>query len=155
MDVETLPFQVNLGYQVPRTKAGDYVGRAALESVRDKLEAGEPPYTHTLVGLRLGGRPIDEYAPDFWLISEEAESEPIGYVTSPWFSPELDTNIAMGFVPVGLAEAGTRLHVALPEQYAESPGRAVEATVVAMPFRPSVNPNTRERLKDVGMDSAV
>jgi aminomethyltransferase len=155
MDVETLPFQVNLGYQVPRTKAGDYVGRAALESVRDKLEAGEPPYTHTLVGLRLGGRPIDEYAPDFWLISEEAESEPIGYVTSPWFSPELDTNIAMGFVPVGLAEAGTRLHVALPEQYADSPGRAVEATVVAMPFRPSVNPNTRERLKDVGMDSAV
>ncbi|MGI8954329.1 MAG: aminomethyltransferase family protein [Nocardioidaceae bacterium] len=155
MDVETLPFQVNLGYQVPRTKAGDYVGRAALESVRNKLEAGEPPYTHTLVGLRLGGRPIDEYAPDFWLISEEAESEPIGYVTSPWFSPELDTNIAMGFVPVGLAEAGTRLHVALPEQYAESPGRAVEATVVAMPFRPSVNPNTRERLKDVGMDSAV
>jgi len=155
MDVETLPFQVNLGYQVPRTKAGDYVGRAALESVRDKLEAGEPPYTHTLVGLRLGGRPIDEYAPDLWLISEEAESEPIGYVTSPWFSPELDTNIAMGFVPVGLAEAGTRLHVALPEQYAESPGRAVEATVVAMPFRPSVNPNTRERLKDVGMDSAV
>jgi glycine cleavage system aminomethyltransferase T len=49
MDAETIPFQVNLGYQVPRTKVGDY---------------------------------------------------PVGYLTSPWYFPELETNIAMAYVPI-------------------------------------------------------
>ena len=46
MDSETLPFQVNLGYQVPRTKAGDYAGRQPLEAARAGLEAGSPPWSH-------------------------------------------------------------------------------------------------------------
>ena len=87
MDVETLPFQVNLGYQVPRTKAGDYVGKQALETARAALEAGSPPWTHRLVGLVLGGKPIDDYAPDFWLVSSEATDDPVGYLTSPWYQP--------------------------------------------------------------------
>lgn len=155
MDVETLPFQVNLGYQVPRSKQRDYVGKAALESARTLVEAGTHPFTHTLVGLRLGGRPIEDYAPDFWLISADADSDPVGYVTSPWYSPELEGNIAMAHVPVGLSEHGTTLFVWLPDEYADAPGRPVEATVVEMPFRTSVNPNTRERLKDAGLDAAV
>jgi len=155
MDAETLQFQVNLGYQVPPSKEADYVGRAALEAARENIEAGNPPYVNTLVGLRLGGRPIDEYAPDFWLISPGIGGPAVGYVTSPWFSPELDTNIAMAYVPVALSELGTQLHVHLPDQYAEVPGEPVSATVVEMPFRPSVNPNTRERLHVVGLDSAI
>ncbi|CCH80174.1 putative aminomethyltransferase protein [Nostocoides japonicum T1-X7] len=154
MDAETLPFQVNLGYQVPRSKAADYVGKAALEAAREQIEAGDPPYVHTLVGLRLGGSPIDEYAPDFWLVSETPESDPVGYVTSPWYSPELGTNIAMAHVPIGLSALGTELSVHLPDRYADSPGRPVAATVVEMPFRPSVNPNTRERLREKGLDAA-
>jgi aminomethyltransferase len=31
----------------------------------------------------------------------------------------------------------------------------VGAEVVEVPFRPSVNPNTRERLKERGLDSAT
>jgi glycine cleavage system aminomethyltransferase T len=155
MDAETLPFQVNLGYQVPRHKEADYVGRAVLEAARSELEGGRPPYTHTLVGLRLGGRPIEEYAPDFWLVGIAADSDPVGYVTSPWYSPELATNIAMAHVPVALAETGTELVVHLPEQYAETPGVPVPAVVVPMPFRDSVNPNTRERLAAAGLDSAT
>jgi aminomethyltransferase len=155
MDTETLPFQVNLGYQVPRTKQADYIGKAALESAREQVEAGHPPYSLTLVGLRLGGAPIEEYAPDFWLVSEDPDSEPVGYVTSPWYAPELGTNIAMARVPVALASLGRQLHVHLPETYAEQPGRPVAATVVEMPFRPSVNPNTRERLHEAGLDAAT
>jgi aminomethyltransferase len=155
MDTETLPFQVNLGYQVPRTKEADYIGRAALESAREQIEAGHPPYSLTLVGLRLGGAPIEEYAPDFWLVSEHPDTEPVGYVTSPWYSPELGANIAMARVPVALATLGRQFHVHLPEVYAEQPGRPVAATVVEMPFRPSVNPNTRERLHDAGLDAAT
>jgi aminomethyltransferase len=155
MDVETLPFQVNLGYQVPRTKEADYIGKAALEAARDAVESGHPPYTHTLVGLRLGGLPIDDYAPDFWLISDRSGSDPIGYVTSPWFSPELEGNIAMGHVPIGSSAIGTELLVHLPDEYAAPPGVPVEAEVVAMPFRPSVNPNQRELLRARGLDAAV
>jgi aminomethyltransferase len=155
MDAETLPFQVNLGYQVPRTKEADYIGKAALEAAREQLEAGNPPYVHTLVGLRLGGKPIDEYAPDFWLVSEAPDGDPVGYVTSPWFSPELESNIAMAHLPIALSGLGTEVYVHLPEKYAEAPDQPVAATVVEMPFRPSVNPNTRERLHEAGLDSAT
>ncbi|QCU78314.1 aminomethyl transferase family protein [Citricoccus sp. SGAir0253] len=154
MDQETLPFQANLGYQVPRTKPGDYVGRAALEEARRLVEAGTPPFTHQLVGMRLGGRPIVDYAPDFWLIGAAADADPVGYVTSPWYSPELGHNIAMGHVPVALTAPGTPLWVHLPEEYAETPGTPVPAEVVRMPFRASVNPNQRERLSRRGLDAA-
>ncbi|MGJ9413562.1 glycine cleavage T C-terminal barrel domain-containing protein [Aeromicrobium sp. CF4.19] len=154
MDQETLPFQVNLGYQVPRTKEADYVGKAALEQARAALESGNPPYTHTLVGMRLGGKPIDDYAPDFWLVSETAEGDPIGYVTSPWYSPELEGNIAMGHVPIADSTVGSELWVRLPDEYADVPGLPVRAEVVDMPFRPSVNPNQRELLRARGLDAA-
>ncbi|UBH06582.1 glycine cleavage system protein T [Leucobacter sp. Psy1] len=155
MDFETLPFQVNLGYQVPRKKEADYIGKARLDEVRARLEAGEVPYSTQLVGLALGGKPIDDYAPDFWLISAEAGSEAVGYVTSPWFSPELETNIALAHVPLPMSELGTEMWVHLPDQYAETPGEPVCATVVEVPFRPSVNPNQRELLKTRGLDAAV
>lgn len=155
MDNETLPFQVNLGYQVPRTKEADYIGKARLNEVRALIEAGDPPYRTQLVGLMLGGNPIDDYAPDFWLVSEAETSDPIGYVTSPWYSPELGTNIALAHVPTELSEVGTVLWVALPEQYSPVPGVSVRAEVVPLPFRPSVNPNQRERLKERGMDAAT
>ena len=154
LDAETLPFQCNLGYQVPRLKTADYIGKAKLEEVRAQLEAGNPPYKQTLVGLRLGGKPIEDYANDFWLISGEAGGDPLGYVTSPWYSPELGGNIAMGYVPVAQSALGTRLKVHLPDRYAETAGQPVEAEIVDMPFRPSVNPNAREIAKAEGRDAA-
>jgi aminomethyltransferase len=154
MDFETNPFQVNLGYQVPRTKTADYVGKAKLEEIREAIETGNPPFTHQLVGLVLGGHPIVDYAPDFWIIRDTDEN-PIGFVTSPWYSPELETNIAMGFVPVSSAAIGTELKVSLPDLYSITPGESVPAEVVEMPFRPSVNPNQRELLKAKGLDAAV
>ncbi len=154
LDAETLPFQCNLGYQVPRLKTADYIGKARLEEVRAQLEAGTPPYKQTLVGLKLGGKPIEDYANDFWLISGEAGDDALGYVTSPWYSPELGCNIAMGYVPIAQSTLGTRLKVHLPDLYAETAGEAVEAEVVEMPFRPSVNPNAREIAKAEGRDAA-
>ncbi|WP_022925749.1 aminomethyltransferase family protein [Serinicoccus marinus] len=150
LDAETSPLQTNLAYQVPRMKEEDYIGKAALEAQREQLEAGNPPFSQMLVGLRLGGKPITDYAPDFWLVSTVESDDPVGYLTSPWFSPELDTNIALGYVPFGLSGVGTELRVWLPNEYAETPGQPVGATVVEVPFRPSVNPNTREVLKEEG-----
>ena len=155
IDVETLPFQTNLAYQVPRAKQADYIGKQALEAARERVEAGNPPFTHAQVGMKLGGRPITDYAPDFWLISTARDAEPVGYVTSPWWSPELDTNIAMGYVPLDYRDLGTELWVHLPDEYADTPGDPVRATVVETPFRESVNPNQREILKAKGLAAAI
>jgi aminomethyltransferase len=101
----------------------------------------------------LGGNPITDYAPDFWLVTT-ADGTRVGYITSPWWSPELDTNIALAYVPFELCEIGTELKAELPEPYAQSPGTAVDAVVCEVPFRPSVNPSARERAEARGRDYA-
>jgi aminomethyltransferase len=153
MDVETSPFQVNLAYQVPRKKEGDYIGKQELERQRAEIDAGRYPFALKLVGLKLGGKPITDYAPDFWLI-DEPEGGRVGYVTSPWWSPELGTNIALGYVPYRLSTLDTMLKVELPEAYSEVSGQPVEARVCRVPFRPSVNPSARERAQQEGRDWA-
>ena len=154
MDQETLPFQCNLGYQVPRRKQADYIGKAALEAARAAIEAGKPPFRNVLAGIVFGGKPVTDYANDFWLVSPGDGGEPVGYVTSPWFSPELETNIALAYVPWEMRAVGTRLRVALPDIYLQAPHaeRTVPAEVVEVPFRPSVNPNTREVARAKGHD---
>ena len=153
LDSETYPFQCNLGYQVPRKKTDDYIGKEALEAMRAKMEAGDKPYSNQLVGFVLGGKPIEEYAPDFWLVSEDG-STPIGYLTSPWYSPELETNIAMGYVPYEKKNIGNKFKFHLPSEYCDTPGQPVDGEIVEMPFRPSVNPNAREIAKSAGRDAA-
>ncbi|SLN09982.1 Dimethylsulfonioproprionate demethylase DmdA [Roseivivax jejudonensis] len=151
MDSETSPFEVNLAYQVPRKKTAEYVGKAALEAQRDRIDACDYPFRQKLVGLRLGGHPITDYAPDFWLVQDSA-GDRVGYVTSPWWSPELETNIALAYVPWSLSEVGTRLQVELPSSYALVAGQPVPAEVCEIPFRPSVNRSARERARESGRD---
>ena len=155
LDQETLPFQCNLGYQVPRLKKADYIGRQALEIARAAIEAGNPPFRNVLVGLVFGGLPVTDYANDFWLVTGAQGGDAVGYVTSPWFSPELETNIALAYVPWEMRDLGTQLRVELPPIYRQSEAEAgVPAEVVEVPFRASVNPNTREVVHSKGRDHA-
>ena len=155
LDQETLPFQCNLGYQVPRRKRADYIGREALEAARAAIEAGAPPFRNVLVGIVFGGAPVTDYANDFWLVSGVEGGDPVGYVTSPWYSPELETNIALAYVPWQMRGVGTALQVRLPDEYADgAAGGLVSAEVVDVPFRPSVNPNIREVVHARGRDHA-
>ncbi|WP_327053916.1 glycine cleavage T C-terminal barrel domain-containing protein [Halomicrococcus gelatinilyticus] len=147
MDHETSPFQVNLAYQVPDDKEADYIGKEELERQKELVENGEYPFNLKMVGLRLGGEPITDYAPDFWLISDRESGEEVGYVTSPWYNPELELNIALGFVPAEQSDIGEEFDVHLPDKYAEEPGEPVHATVVEVPFKESVNPSAREKAK--------
>ena len=162
MDYQHNPFQCNLGYQVSLSgkgewnKKSDYVGKKVLEQMRDELRDGKRPYKLQLVGMELGGKPIEEYAPDFWLVSGEGGGEPIGFITSPWYHPEKKTNIAMGYVPYdGTLNAngfpkgkpGAKFKIHLPEKYSEKPGEPVDAVVVDIPFTESYNANTREVVK--------
>ena len=153
MDFETSPFQVNLSYQVPRNKNADYIGKAELERQRAIIDGGNFPFKMRMVGLVFGGKNITDYAPDFWLIADTG-GEDMGYITSPWWSPELNTNIALGWVPFTSSEVGTKLIIRLPEEYAESPGVPVPGEIVDLPFRESVNPNIREVVKKKGLDFA-
>jgi aminomethyltransferase len=162
MDTEHNPFQCNLGYQVSLSGKGewnkktDYVGKAALEKMKAGIKAGQKPYKLQLVGLELGGKPIEEYAPDFWLISNEGGGDPVGFITSPWHHPEKDQNIAMGYVPFDgslnangfpKGKTGTKYKVHLPAKYSDTPGTPVDAVVVDIPFTESFNANTREVVK--------
>ena len=153
MDFETSPFQVNLYYQVPRNKEADYIGKEELERQRAVIDGGDFPFKMRMVGLIFGGKQITDYAPDFWLIAD-TDGNDMGYITSPWWSPELDTNIALGWVPWTSSEIGTKLQVRLPDEYSESSGVPVEGEIVDVPFRESVNPNKREVQKAKGLDYA-
>ena len=162
MDQQHNPFQCNLGYQVSLSgkgewnKKADYVGKAALEKMGADIKAGKKPYKLQLVGMELGGKPIDDYAPDFWLVSPESGGDPVGFLTSPWWHPEKKTNIAMGYVPFDGTlnpngfpknKIGTKFKVHLPEKYSDTPGKPVDAVVVDIPFKESFNANTREVVK--------
>ncbi|MFW5922738.1 MAG: glycine cleavage T C-terminal barrel domain-containing protein [Halodesulfurarchaeum sp.] len=162
MDHENSPFQVNLGYQVPEDKDADYVGKAELERQKEIVESGGFPFTHKMVGLKIAGEPIREWAPDFWLISDPETGEECGYLTSAWWNPELETNIGLGYVPAETLQAATdvplndeiydadvdvKFAVHLPEEYANEPGEPVYATVAKVPFKESANPSAREQAK--------
>jgi glycine cleavage system aminomethyltransferase T len=162
LDHETSPFQVNLGYQVPDDKDADYIGKEALEAQQAQIENGDYPFELKLIGLKMAGEPIRDYAPDFWLISDPETGEECGYLTSPWYNPDLETNIGMGFVPAEMIEAETdvplndavydeeldlEFRVHLPDEYAEEPGEPVFATTAKVPFKESVNPSAREQAK--------
>jgi aminomethyltransferase len=162
MDHETSPFQVNLGYQIPEDKDADYVGKAELERQKEIIETGGFPFTHKLVGLKMAGKPVREWAPDFWLISDPETGEECGYLTSVWWNPELETNIGLGYVPAENLQAAAdvvlddsiygadfdvEFGVHLPDEYAEVPGEPVYATVAEVPFKESVNPSAREQAK--------
>ena len=60
------------------------------------FKAGEKPYKLQLVGLSLGGKPIDDYAPDFWLVSNGDGKDPVGFITSPWYHPEQGNKYSYG-----------------------------------------------------------
>lgn len=169
MDHETSPFQVNLGYQVPDSKEGEYIGKEELERQKERIEAGEYPFTLKMVGLKMAGEPVRDYAPDFWLVSDPDTGEECGYVTSPWYNPELETNLALAHVPaeklshldttlddgVYDADADVEFEVHLPDEYAEEPGESVYATVSKVPFKPSVNPSAREQAKLYAKEDAA
>jgi aminomethyltransferase len=113
---DTNPYEANLGRVVKLDKAGDFVGRAALEKVSRDGPA------RTLVGLVVRGRGIARHG-----YAVHAGDRRSGTVTSGTHSPTLGAPIAMAYVAPGDAEPGTILDVEIREQ-------RVPAEVVPLPF---------------------
>ena len=86
----------------PTTSAAPNSNGSAISST-----PGDSPFRLKLVGLRVGGLPVTDYAPDFWLV-QDSEGHRSGYVTSIWWSPELATNIALAHVPWEMREVRPR-----------------------------------------------
>jgi aminomethyltransferase len=122
MDRTIDPISAGLGWVVPKAKSG-YTGAEAVAAVR---ESGRET---KLVGLTVhGGIPRH----GFPVLHEGVE---VGKVASGTFSPTLETGIATAYVPVGLAELGTELEVAIRKKIAT-------ATVVKPPFVTSTSLST-------------
>lgn len=133
MDIETNPFEVGLDWQVDFSK-GHFVGKEALKRIQED-GVGEK-----LVGLKMGGRPITWYNEDFYLVHAEGTAH--GYVSSAFWSPTFDTNIALAMMPIDYTEIGTKLQVALPKD------GLVDAEVVPVPFKDP------EKLMPLGQDAS-
>jgi aminomethyltransferase len=114
---DTTPFEANLGRVVKFDKAGDFVGRAALDRAKDAPRK-------TLVGLRITGRGIARTGYPVYL---PAAPEPCGMITSGTASPTLGVAIAMGYVPVEQGRAGNTFEVGIRNQRAA-------AEIVPLPF---------------------
>lgn len=127
MDQEINPFEIGLGWQVDFSK-DEFIGKDALQKIKDD------GITHKLCGVRMGGENIEWYPSDFYHVFDNDNGKLVGYITSAWYSPAQESNIAFAFVPAKYAEIGTNLRVALPDCYNKS-GTPVAAEVVATPFK--------------------
>ena len=114
---DTTPFEAGLGRVVKFDKPGDFVGRAALDKVKDTPRK-------QLVGLKLTDRGIARTGYPVYL---PAATEACGSVTSGTSSPTLGYSVAMAFVPVASAAVGTVFEVGIRNLRAT-------ATVVPLPF---------------------
>ena len=119
LGIDITPFEAGLGGIVPRRKADDYVGREALERIR---ESGPD---RILVGLRGTGRRAARAGYPVHLPG----GDEVGEVTSGLPSPTLGVPIALARIRPDAAEPGTALEVDLR-------GKREPFEVVETPFLP-------------------
>jgi glycine cleavage system aminomethyltransferase T len=122
MTVENNPYEVGLDRLVDVDKREDYMGKEALQRIRRE------GVSRKLVGVEIGGEPLP-FNDERWPV--RADGEVVGHITSALYSPRLQKNIGYAWVPVRLADVGTKFALETPF------GEAV-AEVVPRPF---VDPN--------------
>ena len=118
-DINTNPYELGLDRLVNLDTDNDFIGRAALQQIRDN------GVSRKQVGLEISGVTLKGPNTTFWPISSNTQS--VGKVTSAIYSPRLKSNIALAMVATEYSELGTHLDVQLP-------AGSVTATVVKKPF---------------------
>jgi glycine cleavage system aminomethyltransferase T len=118
MTIEDTPLHVS-GMEHLVEFDADFVGRDALRRLADE------GVDRKLVGVELGGEPFRMWLEDFW--SVEHDGERVGRLVSASRSFRLEKNIGYAWVPIGLAEPGTKLEVI-------SPDGPVPAVTASLPF---------------------
>ncbi len=121
LDTETTPVAAALGFALKkrRREEGGFPGHARIMIEREQGSILRR------VGLIVEGRqPVREGA-----MVVDAEGSEVGKVTSGGFAPTIQKPIAMAYVPLAMAEPGTRITLA-------QRGKIHTAEVVKMPFVP-------------------
>lgn len=120
MDINTNPYELGLDRLVNLQANTDFIGRAALQQIRDT------GVTRRQVGLEISAQPLSGSNTILWPVISPPTGV-VGKVTSAIFSPRLERNIALAMVATEFSETGMQLEVQLPT------GPAA-ATVVEKPF---------------------
>jgi aminomethyltransferase len=118
IDQVTNPLEAGLGWVVKLDKPGDFMGKAALQSVK---AAGN---SRALVGLKVLDKAI---ARQGYEIFDHEQKGKVGTVTSGTPSPSLGYPIAIGYVKKELSAPGTKLQVKVRDRF-------FPVEVVATPF---------------------
>lgn len=118
-DIHTNPFELGLDRLVDLDMEADFIGKFALQRIRDTGTARKQ------VGLIIDGDPMAGPNTAFWTVTSAGET--VGKVTSAVYSPRLNQNIALAMVDVAVADIGTSLNVLAKTG-------ELTATVVERPF---------------------
>jgi aminomethyltransferase len=102
-DINTNPFELGLDRLVSLDNNIDFVGKEALQKIKDK------GITRKQVGIEIDCEPLKGPNTTFWKI--EKDSIEIGKVTSAVYSPRLKKNIALAMVSIEQSELGNKFQV--------------------------------------------
>jgi aminomethyltransferase len=100
-DINTNPYEVELGRLVDLEMAADFVGKEALKTIH------QTGVSRQLIGIEFDGAPLTGPNTTFWQIS--AGDQVVGKVTSAVYSPRLQKNIALAMVSTAHTNIGTQL----------------------------------------------
>lgn len=102
-DAATNPFEMGLGRFMDVDQPHDFVGKAALQAIRDK------GVSRRFMGLRIEGAPFGATNENWWDITRNGAYA--GYVCASAYSPRAQSNIAVAMVNMDVIEAGVPVEV--------------------------------------------
>ncbi|HMB77262.1 MAG TPA: glycine cleavage T C-terminal barrel domain-containing protein, partial [Kiloniellaceae bacterium] len=105
-DLDTNPYELELGRLVNLDSDADFIGKAALRRIK------EEGVTRKQVGLVIEGPPLKGPNTTFWAINRNGVA--VGKVTSAVYSPRLKQNIALAMVAADVAQIDTEVEVVTP-----------------------------------------
>jgi glycine cleavage system aminomethyltransferase T len=114
------PFHVMGLERLVEEQPQDYIGKAALEELRAK------GVDRKLVGIELDGDELRAEMSEYWTVSFEGKE--VGHMTDAVWSPGLKKNIGYVWVPIALAEPGTKLDVETED------GAHITGSTASIPF---------------------
>jgi aminomethyltransferase len=118
-DINTNPYELNLGRLVNLDGDINFIGKDALQKINtDGIKRKQ-------VGVILDCDPLTGPNTTFWEITKD--NQVIGKITSAVYSPRLKQNIALAMVSINLSGIGIVLDVKMND-------KIVKATIVEKPF---------------------
>jgi glycine cleavage system aminomethyltransferase T len=119
MTIDNNPFELSGLERLVEDQPQDYIGKAALERIRRE------GVSRKLVGIELDGDELRAEMSEAWPVHKDGRR--VGHMTDAIWSPRLERNIGYVWVPIELAEPGTKLDV-------ESERGGIVGTTASIPF---------------------